>query len=218
MDFCGTLLSLPSQSKFCCYSEYTACTFTSCIEDFVFLGISKLLFTCIDLTKKFQLFDPGSSGFFHISHPCWGCNCYQWWFSSLQIMNINMSPRAPRLDLQVTAGLFQLLLVQLSLKLCHFIFYISYIASRLEEYDLLSSSRLQVLGAWRPIAGTVDWTSTIMKLIQSFPHQNNFFKFCGKFFINSFSLCLIHNWKIKLVSNLWSIQCPVFFCFCLRLY
>lgn len=174
-DFCSTLLSLPSQIKFCCYSEYTICIFMSCIKGFVFLGISKLLFTFIDLTKKFGLFDPGSLGFFHISHPCWSCNCYQWWFSSLQIMNINMSPRASRLDLQVAARLFQLLLFQLSLKLCHFIFYISYIASRLEKYDLLSSSRLRVLGGWHPIADTVDWAV----LIQSFLHQNNFFNFCG---------------------------------------
>lgn len=62
----------------------------------MFLDIPMLLFACIDLIKNFGLFDVGSSGFFHFSCLCRSCNCYQWVFSLLQVMNIIVKLQSSR--------------------------------------------------------------------------------------------------------------------------
>lgn len=102
-----------------------------------------LLFACT--YQEVQVALPRQFSVFHFLHLCWNCNCYQWSFSLLQVMNINVKPQSTKtwscrllLLSSPVERLFQFLLFRQSKKPCHLIFCISDIARGLEEYGLLS--------------------------------------------------------------------------------
>lgn len=101
---------------------------------------------CLYLSyQEVQVALPRQFSVFHFLHLCWNCNCYQWSFSLLQVMNINVKPQSTKtwscrllLLSSPVERLFQFLLFRQSKKPCHLIFCISDIARGLEEYGLLS--------------------------------------------------------------------------------
>lgn len=111
------------------------------------------------------------------------------------------------LIVQVTARWFQLLLFQLSLRPCHFIFF------------LMLQAYWKSVTFSPPLPDYKSQMTDIPQLVQQTELCLNYNFFIGtilsnfveNFFINSLSHCLICNWKSKLVSNLWHLQCPVWY-------
>lgn len=145
---------------------------------------------CLYLSyQEVQVALPRQFSVFHFLHLCWNCNCYQWWLSLLQVMNINVKPQSSKTwSYQLLRDCFNssfsnwakspailfsaFLILQEDWKGTAFSLFLPL---------LITSTVLQILNVWHPIAGTPYWAA----LKESFPHKNLFSKFCGKLFINS---------------------------------